>query len=86
VRTLLCSRESFNDMEDFGKTRHEWFDAFIDLKHGIPSHATFNRHLQPPLFRASTALIPGCFSNASCVGRRRGRSSPWTARHCGTRE
>ncbi len=43
VCTLLCAGESFNDMEDFGKAKQEWFKSFLALRNGIPSHDTFNR-------------------------------------------
>src|SRR5512137_2516023 len=43
VCTLLCAGESFNDMEDFGKAKREWFKTFLTLRNGIPSHDTFNR-------------------------------------------
>jgi predicted transposase YbfD/YdcC len=43
VCTLLCAGETFNDMEDFGKAKHDWFRTFLNLPNGIPSHDTFNR-------------------------------------------
>src|SRR5215471_3784238 len=43
VCTLLCGGESFNDMEDFGLAKEEWFKTFLALIKGIPSHDTFNR-------------------------------------------
>jgi len=43
VCTLVCGGEGFNDMEDFGKAKVEWFKTFLTLTHGIPSHDTFNR-------------------------------------------
>ncbi len=43
VCTLLCGGEGFNDMEDFGKAKADWFKTFLRLPHGIPSHDTFNR-------------------------------------------
>ncbi|MDB6130802.1 MAG: ISAs1 family transposase [Verrucomicrobiales bacterium] len=43
VCCLLCAGESFNDMEDFGKAKQDWFKTFLKLRHGIPSHDTFNR-------------------------------------------
>lgn len=43
VCTLLCAGETFNDMEDFGKAKYEWFKTFLNLHNGIPSHDTFNR-------------------------------------------
>jgi len=46
VCTLLCAGESFNDMEDFGKAKYDWFKTFLKLRNGIPSHDTFNRVFQ----------------------------------------
>lgn len=43
ICTLLCAGESFNDMEDFGKAKEDWFKTFLALRNGIPSHDTFNR-------------------------------------------
>lgn len=40
---VLCGVESWVEMEEFGRARKEWFEKFIDLKHGIPSHDTFGR-------------------------------------------
>ena len=43
ICTLLCAGESFNDMEDFGRAKEDWFKTFLTLHNGIPSHDTFNR-------------------------------------------
>ena len=43
VCTLLCGGETFNDMEDFGHAKLDWFRTFLALRNGIPSHDTFNR-------------------------------------------
>ena len=43
VCTLLCAGESFNDMEDFGNAKLDFFKTFLNLENGIPSHDTFNR-------------------------------------------
>lgn len=40
---LLCGGEGFNDMEDFGQAKRDWFQTFLRLRNGIPSHDTFNR-------------------------------------------
>lgn len=45
ICTLPCGGESFNDMEDFGHARRDWFQTFLTLRNGIPSHDTFNRLL-----------------------------------------
>jgi len=43
ICALLCAAESFNDMEDFGRAKEDWFGSFLKLRNGIPSHDTFNR-------------------------------------------
>src|SRR3954454_2924845 len=43
ICTLLCGGETFNDMEDFGYAKQDWFKTFLKLSNGIPSHDTFNR-------------------------------------------
>jgi len=43
ICTLLCGGETFNDMEDFGRAKADWFKTFLNLRNGIPSHDTFNR-------------------------------------------
>jgi predicted transposase YbfD/YdcC len=43
ICTLLCAGETFNDMEDFGRAKQDWFKTFLSLRNGIPSHDTFNR-------------------------------------------
>jgi hypothetical protein len=45
ICTLLCGGEIFNDMEDFGLAKRDWFASFLSLRNGIPSHDTFNRVL-----------------------------------------
>src|ERR1700678_451798 len=45
ICTLLCGGETFNDMEDFGLAKRDWFATFLALRNGIPSHDTFNRVL-----------------------------------------
>src|SRR5215217_16281 len=43
--TLLCGGDNFNDMEEFGSAKQDWFKTFLRLRHGIPTHDTFNRVL-----------------------------------------
>lgn len=39
----ICGAKTWIDIEDFGKSKKEWFSTFLDLEHGIPSHDTFRR-------------------------------------------
>lgn len=43
ICALLCGAKSFEDMEIFGDAKSDWFETFLELPHGIPSHDTFNR-------------------------------------------
>jgi predicted transposase YbfD/YdcC len=39
----ICNCDSWEDIEEFGSAKQEWFETFLELPHGIPSHDTFNR-------------------------------------------
>jgi predicted transposase YbfD/YdcC len=43
---VICGCESFEDMEEFGVAKEEWFSRYLELPNGIPSHDTFNRVYQ----------------------------------------
>src|SRR5262249_16612793 len=48
---VLCGVKHFTQMAAFGKAKQEWLARFLDLRHGIPSHDTFNAvfvRLKPP--------------------------------------
>jgi predicted transposase YbfD/YdcC len=40
---MLCGCESWMDVADYARTKQEWFETFLDLPNGIPSHDTFDR-------------------------------------------
>lgn len=40
---VICGAEGFNDIELFAKCKQEFFESFLDLPNGIPSHDTMNR-------------------------------------------
>lgn len=55
ICAVISGAESWDDIEDFGEIRAEWFATFLDLPHGVPAHDTFNRvfaALDPVQFRA----------------------------------
>jgi len=43
---VICGCESFDDIEEFGIAKEEWFRRYLELPKGIPSHDTFNRVYQ----------------------------------------
>ena len=50
----LCGADDWNAIESFGKAKKAWFETFLDLPNGIPSHDTFNRFfsiLSPKVFQ-----------------------------------
>jgi len=40
---VICGADSWEDMEEFGHTKKDWFERFLELPHGIPAHDTFAR-------------------------------------------
>ena len=40
---VICGAETWVDIENFGKAKLPWFETFLDLPNGIPSHDTFGR-------------------------------------------
>ncbi len=42
ICAIISGCDNFNDIEEYGKSKIKWFRRFLDLKHGIPSHDTFN--------------------------------------------
>jgi hypothetical protein len=43
ICAAICGAKTWIDIEDFSKSKQEWFSTFLNLKHGIPSHDTFRR-------------------------------------------
>lgn len=40
---VICGADSFVEMERFGHAKQDWFETFLDLPFGVPSHDTFGR-------------------------------------------
>ena len=40
---VICGCDGWEQMEEFGHTKYDWFKTFLELPHGIPSHDTFAR-------------------------------------------
>jgi hypothetical protein len=54
ICAVICGAETWEDIEEYGKTKQEWLKTFLELPAGIPSHDTFSRvfvALNPDSFR-----------------------------------
>jgi len=52
---VIAGAQDWQEIETFGRKRHEWLRGFLALPNGIPSHDTFERvfnRLQPQAFQA----------------------------------
>jgi predicted transposase YbfD/YdcC len=43
ICAVICGADSWEDIEDFGKSKKEWLEGFLELADGIASHDTFAR-------------------------------------------
>lgn len=56
ICAVIAGADNWEDVEEFGRVRLEWFKTILELSNGIPSHDTFNRvfaRLDPEQFQAS---------------------------------
>lgn len=54
ISVIIGGADNWEDIEEFGNAKIEWFKTFLKLPHGIPSHETFGRvfaRLNPEAFR-----------------------------------
>lgn len=52
---VIAGAQDWQEIETFGRKRHDWLKRFLDLPNGIPSHDTFERvfaALHPHAFQA----------------------------------
>jgi len=45
ICAVICTCDTWNEIEDFGEAHKDWFETFLELPNGIPSHDTFGRVL-----------------------------------------
>jgi predicted transposase YbfD/YdcC len=53
--SFICGAEGWDDVEKYGKAKHEWLATFLELPGGIPSADTISRlfqRLDPKVFQA----------------------------------
>ena len=71
VTAVICAADSWADVHDFGQAKLNWFKAFLELPHGIPSQDTFERvfsRLDPEAFERCFVAWTQALS-ASSAGR-----------------
>jgi predicted transposase YbfD/YdcC len=53
ITAVICNADGWEDIAVFGRSKQKWFQTFLELPHGIPSHDTFGRvfaRLDPDAF------------------------------------
>jgi hypothetical protein len=40
--SVICGADNFVTMTEFGHSKNSWFETFLVIPHGVPSHDTFN--------------------------------------------
>ena len=56
VCAVICGANTWNEIEQYGQSKHDWLETFLELPNGIPSHDTIRRVfiiIDPEKFRAS---------------------------------
>jgi len=43
ICAVICGADTWEDVEAFGRAKQAWFERFLEMPNGIPSHDTFNR-------------------------------------------
>jgi predicted transposase YbfD/YdcC len=42
ICAVICGADNFVTMAEFGCSKKKWFESFLDMPNGVPSHDTFN--------------------------------------------
>jgi predicted transposase YbfD/YdcC len=71
---VICN-DTWEEIEEFVQAKHEWFATFLDLPHGVPSPATFERvfaSIDPVEFREAflqwVEAVKGCIITIDAMG------------------
>jgi len=43
MSSVICGAETWNNIENYGKSKESWLKLYLKLTGGIPSYDTFNR-------------------------------------------
>lgn len=71
VCAIIANADTWEDMQEFGEEKEDWFRTFLELPHGIPSHDTFYRTfctLDPDKFQECfTQWVQSAFPDALTI-------------------
>ena len=54
ICAVICGADTWDQIEEYGHAKYDWFKEFLELPYGIPSHDTFNNFfskIDPEEFR-----------------------------------
>jgi hypothetical protein len=79
---IISGADEWVAMEEYGNAKREWFDTFLDLPSGIPSHDTFGPgcplgRIRRPRSRPVPSLLPRLGAIRRCVDRGGGGCLRW---------
>lgn len=43
ICSVICGSDAWEQIEEYGHSKHDWLKTFLELPHGIPSHDTIRR-------------------------------------------
>ena len=43
VALTICGAKTWEEIEEYGQSKHDWLKTFLELPNGIPSHDTISR-------------------------------------------
>jgi len=58
ICAVICGADNFVTMAEFGRAKKKWFESFLDMPNGIPSHDTFNDVIN----RLDQSAFVSCFT------------------------
>jgi hypothetical protein len=61
----ICGADNWVEVAEYGLSKEDWFQRFLSLPHGIPSHDTFGdgfSRIDPEAFRAAFMSWTACIA------------------------
>ncbi len=58
ICATICGADSWVHIELFGRSKLAWFQSFLELPHGIPSHDTFGGNCSELMRSAGFLAVP----------------------------